>query len=184
MSLAETLLDPLVSAAALVVWVAAALLARGAQIDRPSGPAPVVDASAARSALAVSGTGLAIAGTQVLAAAAHLTGVAEPLEPGAWTALAAALTGAALVVARVLGPLRWMASGRPVTTEVRYRQLHAALGAAAVSGVVAALVAVVGAGLVPGGGASGPYLAPVLVVAGIVLGTHAVLRRGPQLLPA
>lgn len=184
MTITEALLDPVVSAAALVVWVAAALLARAAQVDRPDGPAPMVDQGAARRALGICATGLAVAATQVLAAAVHLAAVAEPLAPGAWTALAAALTGAALVAARVLGPLRRMSSGQPVISVVRYRALHAALGAAAVSGVVAALVAVVGAGLVPDGGVNGPYLAPVVVVAGIVLGAHAVLRRGPQLLPA
>lgn len=184
MTLPDALLDPVVSAAALVVWAAAALLVRGAQADRPDGPAPQVDSAAARRALAVCVTGLLVVAVQVLAAAVHLAGATDPLEPGAWPALAAALTGAVLVVGNVVPPLRGMVAGRPVTDVGRYRELHAATGAAAVSGVVAALVAVVGAGLVPDGGARGPYLAPVLVVAGVVLGAHALLRRGPQLLPA
>lgn len=190
MNLSAALLDPVVSAAGLLVWVCAALLTRKAQVDRPVGPAPLVDARAARRALAVCATGLVVAAAQLLSAAAHAAGSgvaaggAALLAPGAWPALAAALTGALLVAARTLGPLRRMASGYPVTDVAGYRELHAALGAAVVSGIVAALVAVVGAGLVPNGGARGPYLAPVVVVAGTVLGANALLRRGPQLLPA
>lgn len=171
--------EPVVAAGALLVWTPAALLAVLAQTDRPSGPAPRASARAARRALTFVHLGLAVTGLQVLAATAALVDlVPHPEAALAWPALAAAGTGALLVLLGAMGPLRRLSRGRAITDAGQLRLMHASLRTAVASAALATVAVVLGAGMRPVDGAAGPYVAPTLLVAGLVVALHGTLRAG------
>jgi hypothetical protein len=178
-TLLATALEPVVSASTLAVWVPAALLAAAAQTDRPQGPAPRANRSAARSALALVVLGVALGAVQFVAAVTALAGWSSPPTAAlAWPALVASLTGAALVLRGAVRPLRRLRTGRAITDDGQLRRMHAALRTAAAGGALATIAVVLGAGLKPVDGVAAPYLAPMLLVGGAVVGVHALLRSG------
>jgi hypothetical protein len=177
LSAVTVLIEPAASALALPVWLLAARLAARAQVDRPSGPAPAADPRAARRALLVVGLGLTLAALQIAAAIAALAGaVPDPSSALAWPALSASLTGALLVLTTAVAPLRVLAGGRPLRDARPLRSMQAGLRAGVAAGALAAVAAVLETGLPRGQDASDPYLAPVLLVAAIVLVVHAAIR--------
>jgi hypothetical protein len=166
-----------VSAVALPVWVAASRLASRSQLDRPTGPAPTADRRAARRALIVVGVGLTLGVLQLVAAGAALAGVVPaPSSALAWPALSASATGAVLVLTNAVAPLRVLAGGRPLRDARPLRSMNAGLRSGVAAGVLAALVTVLETGLPRAQEATDPYLAPVLLVAAIVVVVHATIR--------
>jgi len=173
------LTEPAVSATALAVWLVAARFAAAAQVDRPTGPAPTGNPAAARRALVVVRSGLVFAATQLVAGVASLAGVVPgPRAALAWPALTAVVTGALLVWSTAVGPLRVLASGRPLRDARPLRGMHAGLRTGVAAGALAAVATMLGTGLRPVQDAAGPYLAPVLLVVALIVVMHATLRAG------
>jgi hypothetical protein len=171
------LTEPAASALALPVCLVAARLASQSQVDRPTGPAPTADSRAARRALVVVGLGLTLAALQIVAAGAVLAGaVPNPSSSLTWPAMSASLTGALLVLATAVAPLRVLAGGRPLRDVRPLRSMHAGLRTGVAAGALAAVATVLETGLPRAQEASDPYLAPVLLVAAIVLVVHAAIR--------
>ena len=176
-ALTAAVLHPSVSAGLVLVWLVASVLARAAQNDRPDGPAPAGHARVARRALVAVSVGLTVATVQLLALVVAWSGL-SPVPASGWPAVLAAVIGAGIVLAHAVSALRVLASGTAITDAARHRNLHSALAAAVVAGLVAVLAGALGVGSVPTAVSGGPYLAPLMAVAVVVLGTHAVLRRG------
>lgn len=171
------LTEPAASALALPVCLVAARLASQSQVDRPTGPAPTADSRAARRALVVVGLGLTLAALQIVAAGAVLAGaVPDPSSSLTWPAMSASLTGALLVLATAMAPLRVLAGGRPLRDVRPLRSMHAGLRTGVAAGALAAVATVLETGLPRAQEASDPYLAPVLLVAAIVVVVHATIR--------